>query len=334
MKALRRFFTVVGIIILVAVAGVSLYAYLTLCRPVKLVQPETIDVLPRATFNYVAGRLQARGLIPSALSFKVYARLTGQGKKLRVGEYEITSGQRPIDILAMLANGRIKAYRLTIPEGKWSSEIEKIVAERFSDAAEFAELTADAHPWRSRVKFPIAGQTLEGYLFPDTYEFPKGMTTKQIVEKMLERFQATCWTAYQADPPKDGRSLYDVLILASLVESEAKRPEERACIAGVYMNRLRKGILLQCDATVLYAHQKRLKRVLNQDLRIDSPYNTYKYPGLPAGPICNPGLASFKAALHPEQVDYLYYVARGDGSHIFTRTLAEHRAAIAQIRGK
>ncbi len=333
MRRFRRSLTIGMLILLLAAALIGVSAYQSLYRPVKLKQPVSIIILPKATFSYVAGRLQARGLIPSAFYFKVYARLKGKARKVRVGEYEITNGQRPIDILDMLASGRMKAYRVTVPEGKWSSEIEKLITERFPDAKLDALIT-NVDYWRSQVKFPLEGHSLEGFLFPDTYFFPKGMTAEQIIGKMLERFQVTNYAAYLADPPEDGRSLYQVLTLASLVEAEAKRPEERPIIAGVYMNRLHKHILLQCDSTVLYAHKQRMKRVWDKDLAIDSPYNTYRYLGLPAGPICNPGLASFNAALHPAKVDYLYYVARGDGSHIFTRTLDEHESAKMQVQGK
>ena len=333
-RGLRRFLTIVLVALLLLAGVLGWIGYRDLYRPVHLSKPETIIVLPRATFSYVARRLQQRGFIPSALVFKLYAGATGHAGKLKVGEYEIKDGQRPVDILEMLVAGRVKMYRMTIPEGKWASEIEKIIAVQGPSPADFNALVDNPEQWRNAVPFPLKGDTLEGYLFPDTYYFPRGTTVKQIVATMLATFQAKCWTAYEQHPPADGRSFYDVLILASLIESEAKKTEERPIIAGVYLNRLRKGMLLQCDATVLYARKERLKRVLNRDLEIDSPYNTYRYPGLPVGPICNPGLASFDAALHPAKVPYLYYVARGDGSHIFTRTLAEHQAAIMQIRGK
>lgn len=333
MKAFRGCLTIGIIVILLGSAIIGLVAYQDLYRPVKLQKPQTVLILSRTTFGDVAKSLEKRGLIPSALVFKLYARFTGKARKLRVGEYEITNGQRPLDMLDMLVAGRVKMYRLTIPEGKWASEIEKILTAQGPDGQEFNTLVADAASWRDKVKFPLTGETLEGFLFPDTYMLPRGITTKQVVLAMLMDFERTCWKEYQAHPPTDKRSLYQVLTLASLVEAEAKKPEERPIIAGVYMNRLRKGMKLQCDATVLYAYQQRLARVLNQNLTIDSPYNTYQNYGLPVGPICNPGLASFKAALHPQKVPYLYYVARGDGSHIFTQSLAEHQAAIAQIRG-
>lgn len=307
--------------------------YSMLFQPVRLATAETVDIRPGASFGYVATRLEQRRLIPNAMAFKVYAKLTGRADALKVGEYEIHGGQRPVDILEMLVTGRAKAYWLVVPEGKWASEVDEYLAPNWPEASrQFPELITDTSRWRRTAPF-VTGKSLEGFLFPDTYHFVKGVTAEQIVAKMLERFQVTCVQAYRTSPPADGRSLSEVLILASLVEAEAKVPAERPTIAGVYMNRLERGMLLQCDATVLYAHGERLKRVLYRDLEINSPYNTYRYPGLPPGPICNPGLDSFKAALHPRRSDYLYYVARGDGSHVFTRTLAEHNAAIRRIRG-
>ncbi|MHB9133102.1 MAG: endolytic transglycosylase MltG [Armatimonadota bacterium] len=323
-----------GALAVLAIAcGVA--GYVTLFRPLHLSKPETVEVTRKSSFRYVAERLHARGLVPNAFTLQVYARLAGKSAKLKTGEYEVTNGQRPVDILDMLVNGRAKAYRVTIPEGKWASEVDAIFAAQWPDAAaQLPELIAQPALWQKKVHYPLEGKSLEGYLFPDTYRFTKGVTAEQIVAAMLERFNITCYAAYQQRDSADTRSLREVLVLASLVEAEAKVSKERPLIAGVYVNRLRRDMILQCDATVLYAHKQRLKRVLNKDLEIDSPYNTYRYAGLPPGPINNPGLSSFMAALKPEKSEYLYYVARGDGTHVFSRTLAEHNAAIHQIRGK
>ncbi len=333
-----RYWLSAAILLLLIVGGLGSYIHHCLYQPVKLKEPASVIIMPRATFNYVAGKLQQRGLIPNALVFKLYARLSGKAGKLHAGEYDVTNGQTPLDIMKMLASGRVKAYWVTVPEGKWSSEVAQLLANRMPGntdfATEFAAEAGDMAYWRTRAKFPLEGKSLEGYLFPDTYLFAKGVNARQVIENMLDAFQKKCYRAYRQEPPADGRSLYQVLTLASLVEAEAKKPEERPIIAGVYMNRLRLGMKLQCDATVLYAHQQRLKRVWDKDTTLDSPYNTYQYAGLPAGPICNPGLASFEAALHPVTVDYLFYVARGDGTHIFSRTSAEHEAAVKLVHGK
>jgi len=310
------------------------YLYWALYRKRNFTPSVTVEIRANTSFRYLAKSLQQRGIIPNAWIFRLYARVTHRTPKLKIGEYEIAGVQRPVDILALLNSGMVKSYWLTVPEGKWACEVEQIIAAQWPQAADgFLDMIAQPDTWRGKVSVPLAGNTLEGYLFPDTYKFAKGVTARQIVLAMLHRFQETCYADYRAHPPADGRSIYDVLTLASLVEAEAKVPEERPIIAGVYMNRLRAHMLLQCDATILYAHQQRLSRVWDKDLKIDSPYNTYLHPGLPVGPIDNPGRASFQAALHPTAVPYYYYVARGDGTHIFSRTLAEHETAIHQIRG-
>jgi UPF0755 protein len=228
------------------------------------------------------------------------------------------------------------AFYATLPEGKWLTEYPEYLKTRWPmAAAEFCAATGGIAEWQTQVPFPLDGPNLEGYLFPDTYEFSVDATAPQMVDRMLKTFGEKPWKAYQTERSTgDARSLYEVLVLASLVESEAKVGTERPIIAGVITNRLRKRMPLQIDASVIYAHKKRLKRVLYKDLEIDSPYNTYKVLGLPIGPICNPGQESFRAALNPARTDALYYVARGDGSHIFSRTLQEHNAAIREAQGR
>ncbi|MHB9024532.1 MAG: endolytic transglycosylase MltG [Armatimonadota bacterium] len=324
---------IILILLLLAVVTVGFWA---LYRPVKLSAPAIVDIRSSTSFGYVARSLQKRGLIPNAAIFQVYAQLTGQRAKLKVGEYEITSGMRPVDMVKVLVSGRAKAYWLTIPEGKWLREIDSLIAVHWPEAAAEFETLAIQSPktWQGEVPFPLPMGNLEGYLYPDTYRFTREAGAETIILAMLKRLEQTNWAAYHAAPPADGRSFHEVLVLASLVESEARRDDERATIAGVYMNRLKIDMKLDCDATLIYARQERVRRVLNSDKKIDSPYNTYRYKGLPPGPINNPGLASFKAALQPKEVPYFYYVARGDGSHIFSTTLAEQSVAIRQVRGQ
>ncbi|OPZ87349.1 MAG: putative aminodeoxychorismate lyase [bacterium ADurb.Bin429] len=329
-----RVLLIVTLAVLLALGGAAGYVYRMLTIPVQMGEPQTVDILPRTTFRHVATRLQQRGLIPNAFIFRLYGRATGKAAQLKVGEYEVTTGMRPVDILDLLISGRTKAYWVTIPEGKWVSETGPFLSEHWPEAAaDFPALTRDVTRWKAAFSF-IEGPTLEGYLFPDTYKFSKAATGEQILTRMLATFRERCVAVYHARSPADGRSFHEVLVLASLVEAEAKVAAERPRIAGVYLNRLRRGMKLECDATVLYAKGERLKRVLYRDLEVNSPYNTYRFPGLPPGPICNPGYSAFEAAMHPEIHGYLYYVAKGDGSHVFTHTFAEHQAAIRAIRGK
>lgn len=330
----RRWVLAVLVIVVCVSAIVGAMMYRSLFQPVHLSQPEIVTVERETSFSFVAHSLQKRGLIPNALAFRIYARLTNHDGNLKIGEYEIENGARPVDILDILVSGRARTFKLTIPEGKWASEIGGILTGYWPDASSsFPTLIREPQRWESKVPFQLPQSSLEGYLFPDTYRFPTSATAEQIISKMLERFQVTCWAAYQKNPPEDGRSLRDVVILASLIEAEAKVDKERPIIAGVYMNRLANGWRLDCDATLIYAMQKRVTRVMSKDKLIDSPYNTYKRFGLPPGPINNPGLPSFLAALHPAKTPYYFYVARGDGSHIFSRTLQEQSAVIRRLRG-
>lgn len=330
-KRIRPWHWVLGIT-LALLAGTGIFGWQVnrlLFRPITFTEPRTVIVARHATLRKLAPRLQQEGIIPSAFALRVYAKLQRKDNKLKAGEYQVSGSMSPVQILDLLNSGRVISFWVTIPEGKWATEIGNYLTKDWPNAArEFPAFVAQPERWRTQFPF-IEGKTLEGYLFPDTYLVSKGAGAERIITTMLQAFAERCWKVYQANPPKDGRTLYEVLILASLVEAEAKVPAERPIIAGVYMNRLKNGMKLQCDASVLYAHQMRLTRVLFRDLEIDSPYNTYKYPGLPAGPICNPGADSFKAALHPADVPYLYYVAKNDGSgeHIFSRTAAEHNAA-------
>ena len=322
---------------LLLLCGVFAALRATLYRPLYFATPQTITVTRSTSFNYLCKHLYARGLLPNIFAFKVYGRLTHKDGKLKAGSYRLVSGMRPVDILDLIVSGRALLCAVTIPEGKWDTEIPVYLRKNWPEAAEaFPNEISDMARWSRQVPFPLAGPSLEGYLFPDTYQFAANASAEEIVRAMLTRFQQTCWAAYQADPPSDGRSLEQVLILASLVEAEAKHDDERAKIAGVYMNRLHENPpdFMACDATLLYAEQARKTRVWDRDKLVDSPYNTYHLRGLPPGPINNPGLKSFRAALHPEQHAYFYYVARGDGSHLFAHSADEQTANIHLLRGK
>jgi len=184
------------------------------------------------------------------------------------------------------------------------------------------------------VSFAPAGESLEGYLLPETYEFAYGTAAEDLVRRMVEELDRQ-FVKPNADAIAASKlSLHEIVTLASLVEREAKVAADRAKIAGVLTNRLSRGMKLQCDATVQYALGEHKPRLTFADLKVDSPYNTYLHAGLPPGPIACPGIASLRAALQPERTDALFYVARPDGSHVFTRTYEEHLAAIAQIRGE
>lgn len=302
--------------------------------PVDEGEPVLLVVEPGQKASQVALALQEEGLIRNADTFLAAAYLTGRWRCIKAGRHELNSGMSALKILDALCRGSRTAWRwITIPEGYDVRQIaEKIEQERLGKAAVFRQ--AAAEPWALQAGFPLPADSLEGYLFPDTYRVDVGETERQIIGQMLRRFEQVVWKGlFHEKKQYNGRSMREILILASMVEWEAQKAEERATIAGVLWNRLQRGQRLECDATVQYAlGDGRKTRLLFEDLKVESEYNTYLHNGLPPGPICNPGEASIRAAMNPAKVAYLYYVARSDGSHIFSTTFAQHQAAIAQVR--
>ncbi len=306
----------------------------SVAAPVGKSGPVLVVVAPGEKASQVALALQDDGLIRNADTFLVAAYLTGRWKCIQAGRHELDSSMSALDIMDALCRGSRTAWRwITIPEGYDLRQIaDKIEKERLGEAAEFQQ--AAAEPGARQAAFPLPADNLEGYLFPDTYRIDVGETEEEIIGQMLRRFEQVVWKGlFHEKAQYNGRSMREILILASLVEWEAQKADERATIAGVLWNRLQRGQRLECDATVQYAlGDGRKSRLTYEDLTVDSAYNTYLHDGLPPGPICNPGEASIRAAMNPAKVPYLYYVARPDGSHVFSTTFAQHQAAIAQLR--
>ena len=302
--------------------------------PVGPGAPRLITVREGQSVWEVADMLEAAGLVRSAQAVAAAAYATGKWRGIQAGRHEVDPGMTGLEILDALGRGGRHAWRwLTIPEGLTLRQVaEKVEQEGLVLGADF--LNACNRPETFEVGFSLPEESLEGYLFPDTYRIEQSQGARGTIAQMLRRFdQVVCQELFGGEAEHGGRSLGEVIVLASLVEAEAKRDEERAIIAGVLMNRLERGQRLECDATVQYALGKNRKsRLIYADLEIESDYNTYLHDGLPPGPICNPGEASIRAAMEPGDVPYLYYVARADGSHVFSRTFAEHRAAAARIR--
>ncbi len=297
-----------------------------------------IHVQPGASLNDIATLLQTHGCLRSVLAFKLHAIVTGQASELKSGTYEVSSAMSTPQLIAMMVAGQQATVTVTIPEGFTLAQIAQRMAEAgLADEQQFrAATTAQAVAEILQVNLPKEVRSAEGYLFPETYQFTLGTAPEKLVAQMIGEFEKRFITQLWEPLPPEQRwgSLHQVVTLASLVEGEAKLDSERALIAGVLKNRLERGMRLECDATVQYALGKHHRRLTYSDLQIDSPYNTYKHAGLPPGPISNPGLDCLKAALQPAQTQYLFYVARGDGSHIFSRTYQEHLAAIRQVRAQ
>jgi UPF0755 protein len=288
-------------------------------------------IVPRgASFAQAADSLARTGIVGSPRIFRLYGRFTGGDRNIKPGTYLLKHGTPWKDIISALNGGHGLVNTITIPEGYTLSQITPLLARTLKVPAESVQAAVRDTALLARLDIP--NPTLEGYVFPDTYAFPVGTTARQAVREMIYSFERRWkpdWDSSLVDL-KINRN--DLVTMASIVEREARLPEERPVIAAVYYNRLRKGMLLQADPTIQYALGHHVGRVLYKDLAVASPYNTYIHKGLPPGPVASPGAASLAAAANPANVPYLYFVASPDGHHEFRMTLEEHTSAIKQVR--
>jgi UPF0755 protein len=292
--------------------------------PVRVIVPKG------ATFGVATDSLHKAGLVGSSSFFKLYARFKHTDRNIKPGTYLIKRGTPWSEILAALHGGHGLVNTITIPEGFTLAQIVPLLAQTLSVPVDSVNAAVADTAMINRLG--VHAMNLEGYLFPDTYAFPDGTHARDAVLEMVKRFEREWKPEWNQRLAQLGLNRHQVVTLASIVEREAKIPAERPVIAGVYLNRLGKNMLLQADPTVQYARRQHTARVLLKDLEIDSPYNTYKYPGLPPGPIASPGGPSLVAALYPANVPFLYFVAAPDGHHEFRKTLEEHEQAVRSVR--
>lgn len=288
-------------------------------------------IVPRgASFGQAADSLASTGVIGSRKLFTLYGRLTGGDRNIKPGTYLLKHGTPWTAIISALNGGHGLVNTVTIPEGWTISQIAPALAKTLKVPVD--SVTAAVRDTAMLARLDIPNPTLEGYLFPDTYAFPIGTTARQAVREMVYSFERRWRPAWDSAATAMKINRNDLVTMASIVEKEARVPEERPVIAAVYYNRLRRGMLLQADPTVQYALGHHVGRVLYKDLAIQSPYNTYVNKGLPPGPIASPGVASLAAAANPANVQYLYFVATPDGHHEFRMTLEQHTNAVRQVR--
>jgi UPF0755 protein len=329
---LRRFIAVV--IVLAALAGgAALALWRQLHEPYRGFSDAEVfvEVPPGAPTGDIANRLAGAGVVTNALTFRLAVRMAQADRHLKAGEYRFADPATPDQIVARISRGDTYSKALTFPEGLTVFEMAGIfeksgmgTADDFIHAAGTVSLVSDLDP---------GAASLEGYLFPSTYSLPRRAGADGTVRAMVKEFRKVLGT----EPLPDGMTVRQLVTLASIVEKETAQSAERPQIAGVYKNRLRIHMALQCDPTVVYALMLRGKwdgNIRKEDLSMDSPYNTYRYPGLPPGPIASPGKASLTAARHPADVPYLYFVSRNDGTHVFASTLAEHNRNVQLYQGK
>lgn len=325
-RASRRRLALVGALALPVAAGMWVTDALSSPSgtPVRVIVPEA------STVREVADSLANGGIVEWPTTFRVYTRITGNDRRFKPGTYLFKRGTPWREIVSALTGGHGLVRSVTIPEGFDLSQIAAAVGGALGVPSESVLVAARDTSLLRRVG--ATTPTLEGYLFPDTYAFPEGTTARRAVSEMVRRFERE-W-----QPEADKRLLvlgvtrHELVTLASIIEEEAKLARERPIIAGVYYNRLRAGMALQADPTVQYARGVHTERLMNRDLGVKSPYNTYTNPGLPPGPISSPGAASLKAALNPETVPYLYFVAFPDGHHVFNVSLEQHQRAVRAAR--
>ncbi|MGI6227167.1 MAG: endolytic transglycosylase MltG [Peptococcales bacterium] len=288
----------------------------------------SINIPQGSSTAKIAIILAQEKIIANPKYFEIYVRLNDVGNKLKAGDYTLSPSMSMKEIVDKLLVGQTISYKFTIPEGYTLKQIcEVLVNKNLADEKEFWRVIEEEpfEQFEFLQEIPKDDKRLEGYLFPDTYIIPKGMSEKQIVEMMLKRFEQV----YNQLPPNlSGLNFRDTVILASLVELESLVDIDRPLIASVFLNRLNIDMKLDCDATLQYIFPERKSRVLYKDLEIDSPYNTYKNKGLPPGPIGSPGKASLEAVHQPALSKYFYFVAKKDGSgeHVFSETLSQHNS--------
>ncbi|HTM00462.1 MAG TPA: endolytic transglycosylase MltG [Candidatus Omnitrophota bacterium] len=326
-QRIRRTFVLGGIVGVVLLSGLLFFPS-TVTR-----QFESREVLiPKgAKIDQIATILHDNGLIGNPKLFVLAARVLGYDRGLKAGRFTLPVGSSIYRILTQLAHGMAKQDMVTIPEGRRADQIAAILHQRAKiDPMAFLALVGDSAFAHS---LGVSANRLEGYLYPDTYPFYPLLTPEEVVKVMVERAIRTFSEEMALPGAREGLSLHQLVTLASIVEAEAQVPSERPRIAAVFYNRLRQGMMLQSDPTVLYALGLWKQRTFYKDLDVRSPYNTYRNRGLPPGPICNPGRAAVHAVLFPNSDSTeLYFVARGDGTHIFSRSWEDHLKAIAHVR--
>jgi UPF0755 protein len=276
----------------------------------------------------LAAELERKKLISSARLFTLHARLLGDDSKVQAGDYQLNDGMKPGEILRKLVTGDVYARLFAVPEGYSIYQLAEILQARglfkkedFIVACNDQKLLAD---------LGINARSVEGYLHPGTYNIASGMSEASLIKQMVQKFREVYAAEFAARAKHSALDMRKILTIASMIEKEAVVPSERPLIAAVFLNRLQKGMRLQSDPTAVYGIRAFAGRISKQDIMRDSPYNTYLIAGLPPGPIGNPGSDSLEAVLNPAHSPYLYFVAKRDGTHYFSSTLAEHNRAVAR----
>ncbi|BCS32725.1 aminodeoxychorismate lyase [Luteitalea sp. TBR-22] len=323
---MKRFLLFLLLVLLLVALGAGLWVRQRVTAPFAGFSGEQFIEIPQGESTAGIGRrLVEAGVIRDPLTFRLAVRTFARGRSLKAGEYRFEGASTPAEVIERLAKGDVYLVSLTFPEGLTAQEMAVLFgqsglgsADAFVEASRDPSLIAEVDP---------QADTLEGYLFPDTYSLPRRISARAMVGRMVKRFTTVFDDDLRRQARATGLTVRQIMSIAALVEKETARAEERPLVAAVYRNRFRIGMPMQADPTVIYALKRAGKwngNIRKGDLMFDSPYNTYRYPGLPPGPIASPGRAAIEATISPAKVDYLYFVSRNDGSHAFASTLPEH----------
>jgi len=323
--------TLLGVAVLAWLLFLALQGWwLLVPAPALQAGPQVVEIPPHLGVLGVARTLEQAGVIRSPLGFALLGALRGSARSLKAGEYEIPRNATTLLILSLLEEGKVKKHMVLFREGGTVHELARLLeAEGLARAEEVRGLAGYPSFLRS---LGIEAESLEGYLFPDTYHFIKGMTAEEMLARMVQRLREQVTPEILAQAEARGLAFHQLLTLASIIEKEAIAPQERPLISAVFWNRLRREMPLQADPTVQYAVGKEGRALTRADLQVNSPFNTYRFPGLPPGPIASPGRAAIRAALNPAKAPYLYFVSTGGDRHHFSVTLEEHNSAVARYR--
>jgi peptidoglycan lytic transglycosylase G len=325
---------VIPFLLALVLTAVGIRTYLQSAPPANGLSPAVPTVVyikPKTGVQDIALILREAGVIRSTWAFLALAYVQGSLKRLQSGEYEFHTGMTLLEILQKLEAGRVVTHQVTIPEGFTAEDIARLLAtERLADAERFLALVQDQ---AVAARLHVPATRLEGYLFPDTYRLTRGMTEEEIIRIMVGRFLQAVPRDFEEQAARLKMETHEIVTLASLIEKETLLDTERPLVSAVFHNRLRLRMPLQSDPTAVYMVPRTQRRITASDLQRKTPYNTYLLPGLPPGPIANPGLVSIQAALNPAPVNFLYFVAKNDGSHQFSRTLEQHQQAVRLYQG-
>lgn len=329
MHLLKKLLVLFASALLLLGAGTGLWLWQglkTLEQPVPLDEPRLVSVPAGTAFSRVALMLEQDGLLERSLWLRLYGRLFPEQTRIRAGDYELTSGMSVANLVDAMVRGDVKHWTVRVIEGRTFRDLRRVLAE----AERLQKVTTDWPDEKIMEALGRPGEHPEGRFFPDTYMYTSTDSDLDLLRRAYQRMETVLaeeWAGRKEGLPY--KSPYEALIMASIVERETGVPEERAEVAGVFVRRLQKGMRLQTDPTVIYGMGDNYKgRISSRDLRTYTPYNTYRIHGLPPTPIALPGREAIHSALHPDDGDTLYFVARGDGTHVFSRTLAEHQKAV------